>query len=76
MADAEDERRARNARRWRLRSPSGRAALLEELEKREPTLHAELVALRAASPQAYRKRLVAEAIRLALYEPKAFQDRT
>ncbi len=76
MADTEDERRERNARRWRLRSPSRRAGLLEELEKRDSALHAELLALRAVSPQAYRKRLVAEATRLELYEPKAFQDRT
>jgi hypothetical protein len=66
MADEptpEERRRALNARRWRLAHPAERAALMDALAESDPALHAELTALRATAPQAWRKRLIAEAKR-------------
>jgi len=76
MDDVEDHRRARNARRRRLRAPSTRAEIMDELSRRDPGLFGELEALRARSPQEWRKRLIAAARRLELYEPKSYPERT
>lgn len=52
-------RRAMVARVARGKGRAERDAVLEDIGDRDPELHAELVALRSVSPQAYRRRLAA-----------------
>jgi hypothetical protein len=65
--DLEDRRRLSNLQRRVLQRYARRARYLAAIEAVEPDTHAELVALRAVSPQAFRKRLQHEARRLGLH---------
>lgn len=65
--DVEDRRRLLSYRRRALQYPREREAYMERIEELDPALFAELTALRAASPQAWRKRLHHEARRLGLH---------
>jgi hypothetical protein len=65
--DTEDRRRLSNLRRRVLQRFGRRNRYLAAIEAVEPDTHAELLALRSKSPQAYRKRLQHEVRRLGLH---------
>jgi hypothetical protein len=65
--DVEATRRERNQRRRRFRRYNRRATWLAEVERRDPALHAELVALRAQSGQAFRRALIEAMKKLGMY---------
>ncbi len=76
VLDAEDRRRLRSYRRRPLQYPREREAYMTRIAELDPALHAELTALRGASPQAWRKRLHHEARRLDLHTYFGYSART
>ncbi len=66
--DSEDVRRWRNQRRRRVRRQGRRRRWLEAIRQDNPELAEELEGLRGRNPQAFRKRLVAEARRLDIFD--------